>query len=494
MTSTSTTEDTGAAILAARRAARARTAADLAATKDLAKMTRKMGEDAIATAALAALERGGPADGPATVAAAWEGARQARANLTRADAARARREQDTGRMLTREDRADRLARVLGQRGEMTTRPATTRAQTRKGRTVGAVTVPAVHTVAHGEAIDDRAPVRTFALPTLALPPALVWTRGEDRATREARAHHLARLADVTRWATVAAVGWAPTVTRGAVAGAIAADGPVSRADHDPAGCSREGCRVCRSTRDAAGLTIGPLARPTADGTSYRRPARADRAPREVTTDRAVSIAPEASLLAMIDQTRAMGAKGTGAHESAAPAADVRPAAVTLADLATVTTRGARGKRVLWVEASLALGLHPRAVPAWRTAVAGYVLAWAIDTGAVSADAIPALATRADVGTAALYRAERVARRAMAAGDFRAIARPASVAPRHTGPRPAPMASVAPTGPRGPLALSADPRPAYGPPVASLSAAHRRAVAMMLASIAAPFLPTHGPAF
>ncbi len=314
------------------RQRRAGHAADSKAAGAIARMSRSMGEDAIGASLVDSLvkarKEGRDSEAPGVlVADAWSQAREQAQRERRSEARRARREREaTGQAV-----ADACEACRG-----------------------------IGLAADGEACEA--------------------CRGSGRESQDARLARVLRHYRQGAWLTGEQVF--------AIEQAFAADGPVTKADHDPAGCAFPGCRKCAAIRQRTGEAHGALTRePRKAGQRRRAPGRQDHAPRERTTDQApqgmpgkagsVSLAGEAPLVRMLDATRAHYAAG-GAdawRDSTGADALVGPqAAIVLATLATVTSAGRRGRLVAWEDASLALGLRASEAQAWRLATIGALIA------------------------------------------------------------------------------------------------------------------------
>lgn len=435
-------------------AMRARVAADLAAAAAYRAMTRSADPDAWQASALAELERAA-ADGQvpdlATVvdraAAAYPGHRANLARAARRDDDRAAA--DAGQVVTRENRTDRLARVAGQfhpagpavvRRVMARRDLADRADRRPLAADLADACTALdldhladlaadhlaaldldrHPVTRAAALDlDRRATAARALADHRAAPGQAWRAAAaamapmvadlDHLTADRARHHLA---DLDHRATARTADHLA-----AMLAAMAADGPVVRADHDPAGCTRVNCQRCQRGQ------VGPLTRPPtrkAPGRT-RRPSGQFRAPQEITLaapaqmgkgigsrDGQTMVIREQELLSMADRTRAMGASGAPGGRSIPPrAAIVGTRATALADLAgraVVPAPGQRGTAVAWQELAAATGWAGR-VPMGtvRTMVAAAALATAPGADAM-ADRLADLARAAGVGAADLATA------------------------------------------------------------------------------------------
>lgn len=374
-------------LLAARRARRAGDVATMRAGRDLARMSAAIGEDAFGAAAVSALDGADGAtreDVGRLVASAWSQAREARQRGGRSDAAREDRERTywTGRDAVREERADLAARVAGQ--------------------FAVYAAPECAAIADGPACSSA--------PSVHLPAANV-EDVEDVRYFLAAARHLPAASVGCRYCAVVA--------------AIAADGPTQRPDHDAAGCAVPACRKCAHVRRRAASVVpapdvlpngpavrtvedverGPLSRPARKrGKRARRPARADLAPRERTSERRVSILREASLPNLLDRTAAFGRHadaGNHSWESSEPADPRADSAMVAADLAIVETVGRRGVAVAWTDAAVRYGADR---DAWRVEVCGRVAAFGIERGYLDAGNLRKLARSANVAAADLAAA------------------------------------------------------------------------------------------
>lgn len=333
------TERTGARPTRADRAdRRAKESADAIAAATLRQLTRAYGPDAVGASILAAVKNGAtsPADIAAAASSGTASARSQAGHLNRTERRDLERAEQAYGVAgqPREGRGDAVARLVGQRFGQVARLAASAAMSAELPDFGKVTMGT------RQALTIRHRCQAMADNLWAPAVDRIGTDGPNMVPLSAR----------------------ETVDALAFLAALLADGPIAKADHDPATCAWQACPRCRRFRD--GSDFGPLATVERRG---RRQAPADvRPPNERTGARSVEILSEASLIRSADMFRNFHASSVSGMSAATVDAGPSPA-VLLADSFCLPSVGRRGY-VIDRPASAVGTRHGQAM-AWRALLA-----------------------------------------------------------------------------------------------------------------------------